>query len=110
MSPFLGAATLVAPLAVAALHDGLATGWMLGFNGLTGRLKEFPRSLASRSGLVLCAAAIIGGPVAMSAYLFSIRYAGPAYTMAISATYPAVGAVLSTSSWVSRSRAGAGPA
>ena len=40
-------------------------------------------------------AAIIGGPVAMSAYLFGIRYAGPAYTMAISATYPAVGAVLS---------------
>ena len=33
MSPFVGAATLVAPLAVAALHDGLATGWMLGFNG-----------------------------------------------------------------------------
>ncbi len=95
MSPFLGAASLVAPLAVAALHDGLATGWMLGFNGLTGRLKEFPRSLASRGGLILCAAAIIGGPVAMSAYLFGIRYAGPAYTMAISATYPAVGAVLS---------------
>ena len=95
MSPFVGAATLVAPLALAALHDGLATGWMLGFNGVTGRLKEFPRSLASRGGLVLCAAAIIGGPVAMSAYLFGIRYAGPAYTMAISATYPAVGAVLS---------------
>ena len=76
MSPFLGAATLVAPLVVAALHDGLATGWMLGFNGATGRLKEFPRSLASRGGLLLCAAAIIGGPMAMSAYLFGIRYAG----------------------------------
>ena len=95
MSPFVGAAALVGPLAVAALHDGLATGWMLAFNGATGRLKEFPRSLFSRNGLVLCAAAVIGGPIAMSGYLFGIKYAGPAYTMAISATYPAVGAVLS---------------
>ena len=31
----------------------------------------------------------------MSGYLFGIKYAGPAYTLAISATYPAVGAVLS---------------
>ena len=95
MAPFLGAAALVAPLAVAALHDGLATGWMLAFNGATGRLKALPRSLASRHGLVLCAAAVIGGPIAMSGYLFGIKYAGPAYTLAISATFPAVGAVLS---------------
>ena len=39
MAPFLGAAALVAPLAVAALHDGLATGWMVAFNGATGRLR-----------------------------------------------------------------------
>jgi drug/metabolite transporter (DMT)-like permease len=95
MAPFVGASALVAPLAVAALHDGLSAGWMLGFNGLTGRLRQFPRALASRHGLVLCAAAVVGGPVAMSCYLFGISYAGPAYTLAISATYPAVGAVLS---------------
>jgi drug/metabolite transporter (DMT)-like permease len=95
MTPFVGASALVAPLATAALHDGLSTGWMLGFNAVTGRLRRFPRSLASRQGLVLCAAAVIGGPVAMSGYLFGIKYAGPAYTLAISATYPAVGAVLS---------------
>ena len=95
MTPFVGAAALVAPLAVAALHDGLTSGWMLGYNGATGRLPELPRSLLSRPGLVLCAAAIIGGPIAMSAYLFGIRYAGPAYTLALTATYPAVGAALS---------------
>lgn len=95
MSPFAGAAALAAPLAVAALHDGLATGWMLTYNGVTGRLRELPRSLLSRHGLVLCVAAVIGGPIAMSGYLFGIKYAGPAYTLALSATYPAVGAVLS---------------
>jgi drug/metabolite transporter (DMT)-like permease len=95
MAPFLGAAALVAPLAVAALHDGLASGWMLAYNGLTGRLRLLPRSLLSRPGLVLCAAAVIGGPIAMSGYLFGIKYAGPAYTLALTATYPAVGATLS---------------
>jgi len=95
MAPFAGAAALVAPLAAAALHDVLATGWMIGFDTLTGRLRRLPRSLASRQGLVLCAAAIIGGPIAMSGYLFGIRYAGAAYALALSATYPAVGAVLS---------------
>ena len=95
MAPFLGAAALVAPLAAAALHDVLATGWMVAFNAATGRLRRLPRSLATRQGLVLCAAAVIGGPIAMSGYLFGIKYAGAAYALAISATYPAVGAVLS---------------
>jgi drug/metabolite transporter (DMT)-like permease len=95
MAPFLGAAALVAPLAAAALHDVLATGWMVGYNAATGRLRQLPRSLASRQGLILCAAAVIGGPIAMSGYLFGIKYAGAAYALALSATYPAVGAVLS---------------
>lgn len=95
MAPFVGAAALVAPLAVAALHDVLATGWMVSFNAATGRLRRLPGSLASREGLVLCAAAVIGGPIAMSGYLFGVKYAGAAYALALSATYPAVGAVLS---------------
>ena len=94
-APFAGASAFAGPLAAAALHDGLATAWMLGFNGVTGRLRELPRALLTRHGLVLCAAAVIGGPIAMSGYLFGIKYAGPAYTLAISATYPAVGAALS---------------
>jgi drug/metabolite transporter (DMT)-like permease len=95
MAPFVGAAALVAPLAAAALHDILATGWMVSFNAATGRLRLLPSSLASRPGLTLCAAAVIGGPIAMSGYLFGIKYAGAAYALALSATYPAVGAVLS---------------
>jgi drug/metabolite transporter (DMT)-like permease len=95
MAPFVGAAALVAPLAAAALHDLLAAGWMVTFNAATGRLRQLPRSLASREGLILCAAAVIGGPIAMSGYLFGIKFAGAAYALALSATYPAVGAVLS---------------
>jgi drug/metabolite transporter (DMT)-like permease len=95
MAPFVGAGAALAPLAVAALHDGLAAAWMLLYDGGTGRLRLLWPSLMGRRGLVLCAAAVVGGPVAMSGYLFGIKYAGAAYTMALSATYPAVGAVLS---------------
>ena len=95
MAPFVGASAAIAPLVVAALHDGLAAGWMVAYNGATGRFRAWPISLASRHGLVLCTAAVIGGPVAMSGYLFGIKYAGAAYALALTATYPAVGAVLS---------------
>ncbi len=95
MAPFIGAAALAAPLAAAALHDVLATGWMVTFDAATGRLRLLPRGLASRQGLILCAAAVVGGPIAMSGYLFGIKFAGAAYALALSATYPAVGAVLS---------------
>lgn len=95
MAPFVSAPAAVAPLALAAAHDGLSTFWMLSYDGVTGRLPALPGSLLTRRGLVLCAAALVGGPVAMSSYLFGIRFAGVAYTLAISATFPAVGAVLS---------------
>ncbi len=94
-APLAAAAALLAPLVAAALHDALAAGWMTAFIAATGRLRRLPRSLATRQGLILCAAAVIGGPVAMSGYLFGIKYAGAAYALALSATYPAVGALLS---------------
>jgi drug/metabolite transporter (DMT)-like permease len=94
MAPFSGTSTVYAPLAVAALHDTFATVWMLVFDGSTGRLGGLWRAVTSRRGLVVCLAAVFGGPVAMSGYLFGIKYAGAEYTMALSATFPAVGALL----------------
>jgi drug/metabolite transporter (DMT)-like permease len=95
MAPFVGASTVYAPLVVACVHDGLATGWMLAYDGVTGKLRRLPHTVGTRRGLIICAAALLGGPMAMSGYLFGIKFAGAAYTMAISATFPAVGAVLS---------------
>ena len=83
MAPFIGAQAVLAPLVVAALHDGLATVWMLAYDGATGRLSRLWPSLASRHGLVLCAAAVVGGPIAMSGYLFGIKYSGAAYTLSL---------------------------
>jgi len=94
MAPFAGGSAVSAPLAVAGLHDAASCLWMLVFDGATGRLGQFRRLFASRRGRVIWLAALFGGPIAMSGYVYGIRFAGAAYTLAISATYPAVGTLL----------------
>lgn len=95
MAPFTGGASLYAgPLAGAALHDGFAGLWLFIYNLLTGKWKEYIRTLATKPGLMVCLAALFGGPIAMSGYLLGINMAGAAYCLAITALYPAVGAIM----------------
>jgi drug/metabolite transporter (DMT)-like permease len=94
MAPFAGGSAVSAPLAVASLHDAAAFLWMLAFDGATGHLGQLRRLFASRRGMVIWLAALFGGPIAMSGYVYGIRFAGAAYTLAISATFPAVGSLL----------------
>jgi len=85
---------LLAPLTVGALHDTWVTLWLLAFNGATGRLRELARTLTSRSALRVALGAVFGGPMAMSAYMLGVKFAGPAYVMPITALYPAVASIL----------------
>jgi len=95
--PALGdnAALYAIPLAAACLNDTLAGIWLLIYNGWAGRLQEIIRSLKTIPGLMVCVAALLGGPVANSGYLLGISMAGPAYALTITALYPIVGAILS---------------
>lgn len=94
-APFAGGGVaLAAPLAAAAMHDGLAALWLFLFNLFAGRRGEFGRVLASGPGRAVCLAAVFGGPVGMSGYLLAIRYAGAAYAIPVTALYPAVASVL----------------
>ena len=95
MAPFTGAAAaFAAPLAGACLHDGFATFGIFFYNLFTGRWKEYGRTLKTRPGLIVIMGALFGGPVAMTGYLFGINMAGASYSLAITAMFPAVGAVL----------------
>jgi len=85
---------LAAPLAGACLHDTFAALWLIAFNVSSGRGREYARTLATRPGLVICLAGVFGGPVFMSGYLISIQLSGAFYALAITATYPIIGAVL----------------
>ena len=93
--PLVAAGALfAAPLAAAALHDTFAFLWVSTVNAAAGRLHEALAALRTRDGFVVCLAALIGGPLAMSAYLLAIAFAGAPSAVAISAIYPALGALL----------------
>ncbi len=95
--PVMGdkAALLTIPLAAACMNDSLAGLWLLLYNGGAGRFQEILRSLKTFPGLMVCVAALLGGPIANGGYLLGISLAGPAYALTITALYPIVGAILS---------------
>ncbi len=95
MAPFTGGATFYAgPIAGAALHDGFAGFLLFFYNLFTGRWKEYPRTLRTKPGMIVCLGALLGGPIAMSGYLLGINLAGTSYALSITAMYPAIGAIL----------------
>lgn len=96
MVPFIGTAEAVAYAAIASsfLHDALCAIWLFIYMAIRGRLKDTVRALKTRSGLVVIAGALLGGPIGMTGYVLAINNIGPAYTAIISAFYPAFGAFL----------------
>lgn len=82
-------------LALAFLHDFFAALWVLGFNGARGKFREYGRSLSTTPGKIVCLGAVLGGPIGMSGYLLGVSFAGPVYSLPITASYPALAAVLS---------------
>lgn len=87
-------AMYVAPLVAAAINDSITALWLIIYNAIRGNMNELVRSVKTKPGVMICVAAILGGPVAMGSYLLGIQFCGSAYTMPISALCPVVGAVL----------------
>ncbi|MCR6544787.1 DMT family transporter [Dehalobacterium formicoaceticum] len=85
---------LVGALCTAAMHDLFAGGWVALYNIFTGRGAEYLRSLKTRPGKIVLLAAIFGGPIGMGGYIIAVNLCGATYALAISAMYPAVGALL----------------
>lgn len=85
---------LVAALACAALHDFIASLWILLLDAVTGRIKEIPRALKTKPGRLAIFACIFGGPLGMGGYVIGMYLANATVALAISAIYPAIGALL----------------
>lgn len=95
LAPFTnGLSIFAAPLVAACLHDGFAALWLFFENVLSGKWRDYARTLKSRPAKMVIAAAILGGPIGMSGNLLGIYFAGASYTAAITAAYPAMGAIL----------------
>ena len=82
------------PLVCTAINDVSAAVFLLTLNGVRGVLRSGHTVIASRSGVFLIAAALLGGPLGQLSYCLGILWAGPTYALALSALYPVVGCIL----------------
>lgn len=98
MGPYVSTprAIIVAPIVGAFLHDSFSAIWMTILAIFKKDLARIISLFKTRSGRFVVLGGLFGGPVGMMAYLYAIGNIGPGYTAAITAMYPAVGAVLST--------------
>lgn len=86
---------LLAPLVVTFLHDSFSSFWMIIHIIMQRQLSGLKNVMYNKKSLFILLAGLFGGPVGMTGYMMAIHYIGPSYTAIISATYPAVGALLS---------------
>ncbi len=77
----------------AATTDTCSAVWAIAIALYRGRFSDFLRCIKTKPGLVMVSAAIIGGPLASTAYVVGLQKAG-SIVVPISALCPAVGAIL----------------
>ena len=87
-------AIAVASFTSTFIHDTGDAIYMFAFNGARGKLGKTWKLLRTKTGALIVLAALIGGPIGMSGYVFAVNQIGAAYTSAISAFYPAFGAFI----------------
>ncbi|MDD6255681.1 MAG: hypothetical protein PUA82_06735 [Eubacteriales bacterium] len=76
-----------------ALNDTCSGIWCVIIALVKGKFGDYVKTLNSRAGRILILCAIIGGPIASSAYVIGLQMAG-SIAVPISALCPAVGAIL----------------
>lgn len=75
------------------VNDTCSAIWALGMAGVRGKFGDFFRSLNTKPGRMIMLAALMGGPIANSAYVIGLASAG-SIIVPISALCPAIGAIL----------------
>lgn len=76
-----------------AINDTCSAFWAIGNSLVQGKFKDFIRCLNSKPGRIIVGAALLGGPVAGTAYVIALQMAGP-IIVPISALCPAIAAIL----------------
>lgn len=77
----------------AATTDTCSAAWSIGIAAVKGKLGDFFRCIRTKPGAVMVVAAMIGGPLASTAYVVGLQQAG-SIVVPISALCPAIGAIL----------------
>jgi drug/metabolite transporter (DMT)-like permease len=76
-----------------AINDTCSAVWALLYSGVKGKFGDFIRCINTKPGRIMIGAALIGGPVAGTAYVIALQMAGP-IVVPISALCPAIAAIL----------------
>lgn len=76
------------------LHDGVSAVLMWVYNGFRRKLRKTWQLFRTKAGKLVVVAAIIGAPLGMTGYVIAINNIGAAYATAITAFFPAYGALL----------------
>ena len=76
------------------VNDTCSAVWALGAAAVRGKLGDFFRCINTKPGRMIMLAALLGGPIANSAYVIGLASAG-SIIVPISALCPAIGAILS---------------
>ncbi|WP_415961302.1 hypothetical protein [Collinsella tanakaei] len=84
----------ILPTIATALNDLFSAVWALLLTAKQGKLGDFIQTFRSKPGIIMVAAALVGGPIAGAAYVIALSMAGPIVTP-IAALCPAIGAILS---------------
>ena len=65
LAPYIGSTEALACASIAGsfLHDAFCAIWLFGYMGVRGRLKDTLAALKTRSGKVVIADALLGGPI-----------------------------------------------
>lgn len=73
LAPYIGSAEALACASIAGsfLHDAFCAIWLFGYMGVRGRLKDTLAALKTRSGKVVIAGALLGGPIGMTGYVLA---------------------------------------
>jgi len=85
--------TFVLGAVATSINDSLTAVLCLGFCTVKGKAADVLRTVRSRPGAIICVCALIGGPIASTAYLIAIRMIGP-LAVPLMALDPALGALL----------------
>lgn len=76
-----------------AINDTVSAIWCIAIAAFKGKLGDFFRTLTTKPGRMMIFAALLGGPIASTAYIVSLQMAG-SIIVPITALCPAIGAIM----------------
>ena len=92
---FLNDVTLaVLPLIMAGIHDLISVFVITVIAGMSSNIHKIIRDVRSKGAKFIGMAALLGGPIGLSAYILAIYFLGPFLVCVITSLYPAIGSIL----------------